>query len=416
MAWRRWIRRLRPDQDNESASKSDVDNLERESSLVASKPVADSILGHKQIDPQLESPFYGRLPLELREMIWDYALRRYQDTSQPFSRNEPYRRPGQEGPARIAVGLLLTCRAIYLETYKLPIRLNALTDLNGDKGSTPPGYSVMGLTILNRLAPWQFANLSALDLTMQQNALENEYLGALSNWLKKTEEQLVDKPDRAPDEVLFFGPSTTDMMMNRTSVGAPSYITHLTIRLGRTDWWNWSHDPLLSSNFHHLALDPAFPNHRLMQNRPTASAMAEASEKRRQGLFEGHIDPETWGYQISMLKNVKEFKLILETFPAKKAQIDKVVECAKSWRFDMHEGYELEFAEVESTARYGDGTYDLELKALEGWHVEGYDMPESLYYMTDSGDMAVNTHTFEVRTMKWKLARKEKPAHCSDSE
>ena len=413
MVCKRWTRGLK------SASNRHDNSPEHETLRVASKPAAASILDHGQVDPQLESPIFARLPLELREMIWDYALRKYQDTSEPFSRDVPFCRPGREGPVRIAVDLLSTCRAVYLETYTLPIRLNALTDANGDRHNTPPGYDFMGFQILSRLALWQFVNLSALDLTMLQPGLENEDLKERLDWLKMVENDLMDKADRVPDEDLLFGPSTTDAIINHTYHGAPSFITHLTIRLGRNEWRDWSADPLRPTDIGHLALDPAFPNPRLTQHRlTTVSAMVEAAEQRRQGTFEGQIETESWGYQISRLKNLKELELILETFPNKKAQIDKVVECAKSWRFDMHEGYELKFAEVESTTLEGYGRYDSERQKLWansiGWIEQP--VPEG-FFTTQRGYLpSSTTRFFEVRTMKWKLARKEKPTHSSDSE
>jgi hypothetical protein len=43
----------------------------------------------------------------------------------------------------------------------------------------------------------------------------------------------------------------------------------------------------------------------------------------------------TWGDQIAKLPNLKALELILETYGAKRAQLDTVIECAKTWKFPL---------------------------------------------------------------------------------
>jgi hypothetical protein len=44
----------------------------------------------------------------------------------------------------------------------------------------------------------------------------------------------------------------------------------------------------------------------------------------------------TWGSQIAKFPDLISLELVLETFASKKAQLDNVVECAKTWTFPIH--------------------------------------------------------------------------------
>ncbi|KAJ7637003.1 hypothetical protein FB45DRAFT_707549, partial [Roridomyces roridus] len=74
---------------------------------------------------QPQSPLFGILFPELRNLIFTHVLRVQHDLSHPHSRYTHYYRPGVDYARKIETNLLLTCRQIYLETHLAPISLNS---------------------------------------------------------------------------------------------------------------------------------------------------------------------------------------------------------------------------------------------------------------------------------------------------
>ncbi|KAJ6260104.1 hypothetical protein Dda_4325 [Drechslerella dactyloides] len=70
-------------------------------------------------NPQPESPLF-RLPGELRNQIWAYALTPYLDLTHPYPNTTCYARPDYRAPHVTAVSLLRACKAIYQEAWYLP--------------------------------------------------------------------------------------------------------------------------------------------------------------------------------------------------------------------------------------------------------------------------------------------------------
>lgn len=128
------------------------------------------------ITSQTLSPLYQKIPAEIRELIWQFALLRYEDLQLPFDPSKQYCRPGQIARLRIAVELLLTCRAIYVETFLLPFILNPITVFDNEEDDQPPGQLLKGTpATLGRslkLYPWQFASINEVDITASQMNLE----------------------------------------------------------------------------------------------------------------------------------------------------------------------------------------------------------------------------------------------------
>ncbi|KAK7059668.1 hypothetical protein R3P38DRAFT_2495918 [Favolaschia claudopus] len=92
-------------------------------SLPPPLPLSSSIASFN-VNPQTQSPLFGVLYPELRNLIFVFALTAYDDRSRPYSKHSCYYRPGFEYPTRIATDLLLSCRLIYLETHLAPVSLN----------------------------------------------------------------------------------------------------------------------------------------------------------------------------------------------------------------------------------------------------------------------------------------------------
>ena len=68
--------------------------------------------------------------------------------------------------------------------------------------------------------------------------------------------------------------------------------------------------------------------------------MLDLADARRSGQHPEYTS--TWGGIIGSLPDFKTFELVLETFTAKKRQLDTVVECASTWKFPLRDTrYEL---------------------------------------------------------------------------
>lgn len=73
---------------------------------------------------QLQSPLFGTLFPELRNLIFIYALTEYDDHTRRYRKHSHYYRPGFEYAKSISTNLLLICRRVYLETHLVPVSLN----------------------------------------------------------------------------------------------------------------------------------------------------------------------------------------------------------------------------------------------------------------------------------------------------
>lgn len=187
------LERLRPNKtqtrvtenryDNEIASRAnDSSGRARVAAAAARRkadrlPLAVQILDNpSSVNLQQNSPLFGKLPAELRELIWDYALTGYEDLDLLYPLDKPYARPGQAAPTRVAVELLLTCRAVYLEAFLVPFQVNPITVFDRHPDVIPPNNPLQctssNLRLCRKLRPWQFANITSVDLSVQQFTLE----------------------------------------------------------------------------------------------------------------------------------------------------------------------------------------------------------------------------------------------------
>ncbi|KAK3213714.1 hypothetical protein GRF29_28g770579 [Pseudopithomyces chartarum] len=334
------------------------------------EPLAFSI-GSDNVAEQLGCTLLTELPREIRQMIWEYAL--HSSTTVPTRGTSTWRSgkalksstasiPGLD----IAFGLLQSCKIIYLETYKLPLQLNHYT-VYDFQGPFRPDLKV--------LAPWQAALIQRLDISLQQIALER---GELRNWLthwdakkrhdgayvaplfkcvlnKTTGYHLQPFPFDTLSTTINVNPTdgdaitlpiprgTSDIFYDR-AVNATNFsaramlacrLTHLTLRLCHEDWWTWSQDPAKTSDKSvGLSLDPAVG---LVDGStwPTCrpDLMEQLAEKRRAGDdVQGH---GTWGAIVGKLPDLRELKLVLETFEPKQDELERVVKCAETWQFPI---------------------------------------------------------------------------------
>jgi hypothetical protein len=341
-------------------------------------------LENKPVDAQEQCPLFSTIPTEIRDIIFEYALT--DCTSNPFDSEYRFelsykRHWPSDNPwplPDIAFPLLQSCRRIYLEAYQFPYLSNPQIVYDSGNQTLRPNPA--------RLAPWQFALIQSLDIRLQQYKLEGSPSSALmqypNGWCAearhkgavvvarfyKTSRSMYP---RAVIQSLNFGllPNTSSLLdgdkislehnntfysetMNRTSskkkasarimVARP--LAHLTLRLGTQDWWTWTDHSATKDTNEHLGLDPTCGDGSdSVHTRATASRMLELASQRRAGVFSDpcfstqNLHSTTWGLAISRISSLKSLTLVLRTFGKKKAQLETVVECAKTWKFPLYE-------------------------------------------------------------------------------
>lgn len=322
---------------------------------------------------QTTCPLFTKIPKELRDLIFEYALTESSNSRsirvEPSTATTMRRLQGDakhQNPDR-PENLLLTCWAIYRETYLLPILLNPVRfpHLSGINQGKPK------VTL-----PWQFANIQSLDITLPQVALEGDclynFLFSPTSWhpearhngvhvapyvgLKNTAggscqscdftllpahgvEDRTHLSDALGQLSLpsGFQKPTSDMRLQRARP-----LVHLTLRMPSRNWWTWTDDPSsANAQHHHLGLEPALGDGSVdLSQRPTCTRMQELAQQRRDGYYpvSRNLLARTkpgWAHIIAKLPDIKTLELVLETFEEKREQLAKVIECAKTWRFPI---------------------------------------------------------------------------------
>ncbi|KAL7780355.1 hypothetical protein CFE70_010377 [Pyrenophora teres f. teres 0-1] len=339
------------------------------------------------IQDQNASPFYTLIPREIRDMIFSYALT--DTTSYPVDRENaqlqtaqgrrdrymymPHHQKPRLYPSDIAFSLLLTCKAIYLETYVTPLRVN------------PYIITALGTQMSKgKLRAWQMAEITGLDITLPQLALEaGPLFDALKLWNAGSRKQgmymvpkeylrCVDKdghkragygtyatsfntvlipanvaPDKRPQtlsKILENAQSppfitAAPCAVNKRCTLAQS-LTHLTLRLHYGDWWTWTDNPLKNNAYQRLHIDPTFGYNRTVRGESDLMLFL-AGQRRIRRQLDQVIEPSFdngggWGPPIGrLLPDLKSLEFVFETFKTKAGQLHNVVECAKTWRFAL---------------------------------------------------------------------------------
>jgi hypothetical protein len=354
------------------------------------EPLAWSI-EHNPVLNQVYCPLYSVVPKELRDLIFMYALT---DSKAHSFESIVYRNAGRFRMTLnrtrrndIATDLLRTCRAIYHETWMLPLSLNPYMIYNlGD-------HARSGMKLLPY--PWQLALIQSLDITLQQTMLEgkspnnlHDHLHGKLSWQPearhrgvyvaperyryKTVSQAQHLSDLStkfqscfesfccmplereqgrhflshvlgkefPDSTSLTGPLLPWSSAMRVAQARP--IIHLTLRIQSSDWWTWTDSPTSTDPLHHLGLDPTIGDGGRL-TRPTSTLMRELANRRRSGDYpdvatgagEGRDQSQGWAATIGRMPDLRSLELVLETFTEKRDQLEQVVEAAKSWKFPI---------------------------------------------------------------------------------
>ncbi|OCK94548.1 uncharacterized protein K441DRAFT_112954 [Cenococcum geophilum 1.58] len=397
------------------------------------QPLAFDLLGKVKVRLQESSPLFSILPKELRDIIYEYALtddNNHPNQDQPVRREWKYTLP----KPNIAFNLLLTCRAAYLEAYQLAYILNPVI-IHGIR--TSPNTDIATPKVL-KLAPWQFALIQSLEISMQQTQLEGSafrnyapaykaaerHRGAivLAQYFNRAQLQASDampafdlfglkQKDQAETTKSLENSLDNPALPNQPMTARP--LVKLTIRMSRTDWWTWTDAPTNIRS--QLGLDPSIGDGSA-RNRPTTAVMLQLAEDRRRGPWRGYTDPLCWGNTISKFQSLKEFTLVLETFAAKKSQLDNVVQSAKTWKFPMGEHHELKYAgKVESSTwrlcashdkRGSSQAFSYRSGRIPWREPQDIQVPDGQAVGLGSPSVKPDPNEFEVRIIRWKRVQK----------
>lgn len=156
---------------------------------------------------QTNCPLFSLLPADVREDIFSYALTDYPDPDKRYSPETCYTRPSYFAPSRTDTALLRTCRAVYAETWHLPIVLREQVHYLTAPNRSPPDYpGLAGLSRLSRrLTRHSKTEIAGLRVFAQMWKLEQ---GSLNTVL--------------------------------ASLGL--FPKALTVTIRHTDWWYWEND------------------------------------------------------------------------------------------------------------------------------------------------------------------------------
>ncbi|PVH95977.1 hypothetical protein DM02DRAFT_675114 [Periconia macrospinosa] len=89
------------------------------------------------VHPQSQSPLFSKIPGEIRNQIFSFALEEYVDPEKTYEREAYYTHPGYEGDKRMDVALLRTCKLIWSETRGIPERNTEIVFWLGDVHRAP---------------------------------------------------------------------------------------------------------------------------------------------------------------------------------------------------------------------------------------------------------------------------------------
>ena len=258
------------------------------------------------VNSQIASPLCnGRIPPEIRNRIFEYALTEYTkaDAGSMYSESTNYTRPGYIGKRAVSTSLLLTCRKFYLETYHLPAKNKEHVFWHERWPPHQERYAHIGFlgeqeeAYFKQFEPWQMELVKEVHLFTQLFWLED---GRFFQLTKEAFMQGIEK-------------------------------LKITIRRGDW-WWNERNAP--------LGINPQRGN-------GDAAQMQRDWESERQGqLITWRKDK--WGCAFGNMAALKELEMEFETSEDKAVELQRIVEKAKTWKFPLQDGKVLSTEGLES--------------------------------------------------------------------
>jgi hypothetical protein len=329
-----------------------------EPSLATSNPLPTPI--HQlstACNPQNDSIlFNGRIPAEIRDGIFYYALTEYTQSDRPYSIESGQYRPGYQGPKAVTAALLRTCRRIYLETYHLPPSTKEHIFWHAPH-TGPYGEKYQDVFNISHeraffqcLTSWQLPLVKEIHLFLQMYWLEQSFM----------------------------------MLCNARFMHG---IEKLKITIRRGDWW-WC--------------ERGYP---LGINAPRGNGNVEQMKRDIIAEKAGEVIPWDmmgWGGALAHLPAIKELEMEFETVDQQKDELIAVVNRAKTWRFPLKNGMVL----CAKGSTIGEKTWTKAAPCPQCGKAPTCDI--SVCKRTVSTKTAVNVEPLlHIRTVKWKLAKLE---------
>lgn len=260
------------------------------------RPILASTL--QNINLQLSSPLYARLPKEIRDMIFRFAIIEFIGTTssegllghRTSSRiyhqntNQTPTRPGHVGITKVCLSLLLTCRRIYMETHHLPIQLKEHIFYRPCFIGPPSLLSSLSVEkYLRRFRPQQLQFLTDIHIVAHQLFLED---GSFMAMCKLKDMQGIRK---------------------------------LRITMRYCDWWDWERNLRMEMN----------PWGKSIELRRIAGM-----RKVDWAPWKEHI----WGCAFQELASLREVEMELETSEDRRQELETIIGQAQRWEFPMTGG------------------------------------------------------------------------------
>jgi len=253
---------------------------------------------------QAKSPLFNKIPAEIRDRIFSFALTAFDDHDHPYKPGQHWYRPGYHYPLIIDLRLLQTCKRIYHEYRLLPVMLNEFVFYVLDGPSYP--------TIDNQLP----ANLARPDGVVRMYSLTKEQQRSIQNIHYFVQQSYLE-------DWIYWG-----VWLGRF------FAKRLTLTLRRTDWWFWESD---EASIDRLGICPWLSGRttcQMMEAEPLDPTLDYITSKMAQGGI-------TWARLIQRLTKLEVLEIEFETEAKKKDQLDTVVDRAKRWKFPREAGTHL---------------------------------------------------------------------------
>lgn len=332
--------------------------------------VLDELVNSPDYNPQTQSLLFHRIPTEIRDFIFQYALQEYcppnvlaelpdlavRHDHEPVEQESPsvgdeqlqtiisdarsqarqdygydWLRPDNVEPMTITTALLRTCRRVYVETYRLPAaqKEHRFYMMRG-------GYGDKAVSSVDALRSY-FAHHLGNGVALRSSPIEVRDDSGNLRIEGRRLEQIMAHRDMIRRVRLFtqqFWLEDSNSHLHFWSLIANHTwlqpVQHLRITIRRGDWWYWeSSNPLRINPFRTDVTTEG-----MYQDIERAAARAAAGEVNINPDF----SPRAWGLAFQHLPNLKTLTMDFETAEDQRHELDRIVDWAVGWRLPLAPG------------------------------------------------------------------------------